>query len=483
MKKMNKSLLYFFIIANIFSQISLSCNGKIEDDIEEPSVEEPSSNLSLIIKAFNNKNNQPVGATVIEVYKTKEDRELGGNILLSKKTLNDGSVNFEEEEFSKHLSSENLDGIYYLKAYNKNLRQDTETPSLDFTKDKIVNQSIYLEDVTADKITVKVVVVMEDPIIPGTNIRFHEAFKTPGISSSWNDPHILNRDFKGIIEEASGNTINYEIVQIIDADTLFTYFKDDPEQRHFSIKEAVNYLNEPEWTTLKKRVTFFGGYDYNSMVKYYGFDKMRDNNEIQEVWIWSYPYSGLYESHMMGKNAFWLNSPPNSNPSCIELLTIMGWNYERDIACALESYGHRFESTMHKVYGWWDYENKTQLSQLTTWEKFSAYAGVYDKFEKGESHVGQVHFPPNGAYDYDWANVNQVRSYCDEWLNYPNIRGIENRSVDLSEWGSPRKSYHLGWMIYYHSHIPHFKGINPNDGKLNNWWHYVVNYNEAIKKE
>src|SRR5690554_7474454 len=113
---------------------------------------------------------------------------------------------------------------------------------------------------------------------------------------------------------------------------------------------------------------------------------MRDNGEIHEVWVWTFPYGGMWESHMMGEGAFWINSQPNENPSCKELLSIMGLNYERDLACALESYGHRFESTMMKVYGWWDYDNKPYANELTTWELFSAYGLRYDKYEK---HMSQ----------------------------------------------------------------------------------------------
>jgi hypothetical protein len=39
------------------------------------------------------------------------------------------------------------------------------------------------------------------------------------------------------------------------------------------------------------------------MVGFYGFDKMRDDGEIHEVWIWTFPYGGMWESHMMGKDA------------------------------------------------------------------------------------------------------------------------------------------------------------------------------------
>lgn len=105
----------------------------------------------------------------------------------------------------------------------------------------------------------------------------------------------------------------------------------------------------------------------------------------------------------------------------------------------------------------------------------------YDKYEKGKAQVGNVHFPPNGIKDYDFGNETYIRSYINEWLNYPYVREKESKSINRTEWGNPEGSWQLGWIKYYFSHLPHYKGINPNDGKLNNWWHYVVNYNEAVK--
>ena len=55
------------------------------------------------------------------------------------------------------------------------------------------------------------------------------------------------------------------------------------------------------------------------------------------------------------------------------------------------------------------------------------------------------------------------------------------RRVNSSEW----KNGQQGWMMYFFSHMPHFKGINEdvNDLHLNNWWYYVVDWNAAKKYE
>lgn len=329
----------------------------------------------------------------------------------------------------------------------------------------------------AKTIKIKVAVVYEDPVLSRYGEkRLHQCFRTPSVKTRiWNDPRGLSPEYEKALEEVSHYTVDYEIVQVIEADRFFTYLKNDPLKRHLTVDEAATLLAEDDWKTLKEIGT---SYDYNAMVDHYGFDRMRDAGEIHEVWVWSFPYGGMWESHMMGEGAFWINSRPNANPSCKELLSIMGLNYERDLACALESYGHRYESVMMQVYGWWAYDKKSSKQELTTWERYAGYAKMYDKFDSGNSNIGNIHFPPNGESDYDWKNTNKVMTYADEWFDYPNVREKKGRLVDYTEWGD-----HLGYMKWWFLHTPHFKGVNPADGKLNNWWHYVVDYNSAVALE
>lgn len=316
---------------------------------------------------------------------------------------------------------------------------------------------------------VKVAVVIQDPIVDGK--RMHETFRTPNYDRVWNDPFVLTKDYEAALEEISGGVVDYQVVEIIDTKEYFTFLRKSGEK--LTEARVVELLKEPDWKTLKEEGS---GFDYKAFVEYFEFDKKRDKGEINEVWVWTFPYGGMWESNMMGEGAFWINSEPTTDVNCKELLSVMGLNYERDLACALESYGHRFESTMMQVYGWWDYDNKTTVAQLTPWERYAAYIKNYDKFNPGQSHIGNIHFPPNGEKDYDWKNPKKVNTYADNWAFYPNIVDENPRVVDCSEWGCN----HLGYMKWWFSHIPNFDGINPADGKLNNWWHYVVDYNEAV---
>lgn len=319
----------------------------------------------------------------------------------------------------------------------------------------------------AAPITVKVAVVIQDPKIPSKgNARMHDIFITPGRNYKWQDPRKLMEDYKDSLNSLSGGVVKYEIVKVYDDEQLFTRFKSS--QDLLNLNQIVDLLSEPEWATLKKESTTF---DYNKFIDHYGFCEMRDKGEINEVWLWTFPYGGAWESTFAGNDSFWLNSDPVQGTSCKDLLTVMGLNYERDMSLALESYGHRFESIMWKVYGRWDHKSK----ELNTWEQYTSY----DKNAPGKAQIGNIHFPPNGLKDYDWKNTTMVKTSADRWFNYPKLKGKKPRMVNCEEW----ECSHLGYMSWWYRHIPRYEGLNRKDGHLNNWWHYVVDYNAAMKKE
>jgi hypothetical protein len=325
------------------------------------------------------------------------------------------------------------------------------------------------EHKTAATQIVKVAVVMQDPKIPSMgNKRLHELFKTPGYTFTWHDPWKLAEQYRDSLNAISHGAIKYEFVKVYDDDLFFTRLKNDSGL--LSLNQVVTLLSEPGWATLKKQGTQF---DYNAFIQHYGFCEMRDRKEINEVWVWSFPYAGGYESTFAGENAFWLNSDPVQNTACKDLLVVMGLNYEREMSLALESYGHRVESIMRKVYGRWD--NKAETPN--NWEIYT----TIDKNTPGKAEVGNIHFPPNGQSDYNWINTTPVTTYADQWFNYPNIstESKTSRVVDCKEW----KCSHLGYMTWWFRHLPHYKGINTADGHLNNWWAYVVDYNAAMKYE
>ena len=99
-----------------------------------------------------------------------------------------------------------------------------------------------------------------------------------------------------------------------------------------------------------------------------------------------------------------------------------------------------------------------------------------DKDFPGEAEVGSVHYAPNSTSDYDWNNTNAVWTYADDWLTYPNLPRQKKRLDAVSGGWAGIVNHHLWWM----KHLPHNPGVT--DGLYNNWWQYIVNYDEAIQK-
>ena len=449
---------------------NLTSNEPSSDDT--PNV----SNLQFDIQISDATNNSlAIDSVVVEVYKSDNDRMYSAHMLMRKKTGKDGKLSLKAIDFNPKdsLSYKTLNGTYYLNVYKRNLRAQDQV-TLNFAEGKKVSKRVTLEDATAPTITVKVAIVYENPVWATTNLTFHKSF----FRANGTNPTTLTSAYKQAMEESSGNVVKYEIVKVIDADTLFTYYEGNPPSEHLSINEVGQQLsNRDGWKVFEQKVR----YDYNGMISYYGFDKMRDKEEVHEVWVATQPFSGMNESKFMGKDAFWLNSQPCENPTCEKLLTVMFFNYERTPSEAIHSFGHRFESVMLQEYGWWDYEKKSNKSQLTNFEIFTGYNEVYKKYDQKACHVGVCHHPPNSIQDYGYFNKGEVNTYAADWFNYPYVREDPDliETVSCNTWNCDSFQY-LKW---WYSHIPRYKGINPVDGKLNNWWYYLVNYNEAKKQE
>ena len=348
------------------------------------------------------------------------------------------------------------------------------------------------EDRIADQITIKVACVYESPVLRDGK-RLHQMYY-------WRNPQTHAHEICDSLNKATHGAVKFEIVEEHWIEQSYTYYnktststkKDYVTYEDFlACFDAGNYDGPSRYP--ETRCSF----DYVGLMNHYNFGQKRDAGEIHEVWYCSHPATCCNESRMIGEGAFWCNSNgigTSQGAPCKDLAIVMWYNYERGVECALESFGHRVESIMHEVYDQpvfqahtWEHVKSIESSKA--WEKYYAHQGLWKKFEPGYAQVGLVHFPPNGTYDYDFNNGNQIKSYADEWFDYPYLALDKRnaREMNVKEWayGTYNRG-HIGWMMYFLGHLPHFKGLNTvdkNDLHLNNWWYYVVNYNEALAKE
>jgi len=200
--------------------------------------------------------------------------------------------------------------------------------------------------------------------------------------------------------------------------------------------------------------------DYEALIDAFDMIKRIESGLIDEVWMFAFPYAGFYESRMVGPGAFWCNAPAMPRTDVSRRFVIMGFNYERGVGPMLESFGHRVESILRHTW-------RQQHGQNNLWEQFI----LYDQKAPGQAKCGWMHYAPNSVADYDWGNKTKVMSNCDDWLNFPNFKGVV-REVDCSDWGNgDMRAHHRWWFDRLPNAAGHTGGIS------NNWWWYGVDPN------
>lgn len=290
-----------------------------------------------------------------------------------------------------------------------------------------------------------VLVLNYDPIV-GTKRRqrLHE-------TSGWNDPKALTESYIADLSECSGGYLSYRIVEWQDVDAYpvkadgFQY----TEQLYRRCQGGNESWHQPDLV------------DYHRILRTHQIPHRVELGEVDEVWLWGFPYAGFWESTMAGRGAYFCNSPPIRGIRTSRLFVTMGFNYERGVGEMLENFGHRVESTLNHVFGAQDPKGRHP------WSRFS----LYDRVAPGESGCGTVHFAPNSERDYDWGNGRPVWSSCDHWLHYPDLTGPP-RLVSCDEWGGGDIREHHRWWL---RHLPRAHGTT--GARLNNWWAYAVDLN------
>jgi hypothetical protein len=263
----------------------------------------------------------------------------------------------------------------------------------------------------------------------------------------WNDSGQLARQYIDDMAASSGGYVQYQIVERIDA----AWFPAKQDGFRYTGESFVRgwrarQMHEPDLV------------DYAALIEAFDLIGRYGRGEIDEVWCFAFPFAGFYESTMIGRGAFWCNSPPvPQTDNCAGRFVLMGFNYERGVDCMLENFGHRVESIMSRVFSRHD-------AQHNLWERFTRY----DQAAPGQAQCGNVHFAPNSVRDYDWGNSRSVVSYCDDWYSFPRLPG-RGRRVNCAEWGGGDMRAHHRWWF---DHLP--RTLGETNGVSNNWWEYAL---------
>ena len=306
------------------------------------------------------------------------------------------------------------------------------------------NVNPNLPEYDNSKIKKNVMVIIYNPVIES------KENKTLTQLYRWNDPNKLIDEYIQDVNESSWEIVEYTVIEKLEVDEF---------PQHL---DGFRYTDDSFMDTWATRKFYEIGGDYKKIIDDFKIVEKVEKHLIDEVWLFGAPGFSWWESTMAGDGAYYCNSDPVPDVKCSRRFIIMGFNYERGVDCMLEDLGHRTESIMWHIFGNWEADEKT------AWNKFT----LYDKTAPGKAQVGNIHFAPNSEKDYQWGNEKFVYSYCDDWYTYPNLPG-NKRKVNCEEWGSgDMREHHIWWF----KHLPRAKGAS--EGKLNNWWKYIMNYDE-----
>jgi len=290
-------------------------------------------------------------------------------------------------------------------------------------------------------VTRRVSLLIIDPLVPNGQ-RLSRAL-------GWHDSERLIAALIDDLREVSHGYANYAVAERIISDA-------------FPIKaDGFQYTANDYLTRWHARAPFYqpDAVDYRGIVEQFDFIQKINAGVIDEVWAICFPWGGFYESRMAGPGAYFCNAPPlQGTDHSGRRFVIMCFNYERGVGEMLESYGHRAESIMERVFA-------GVPPERSLWRRYTRYNAV----APGHAEVGNIHFAPNSTRDYEWGSPRFVPSRCRNWERFPDLSG-EPVMVNAGEWGGGDIRAHHRWWF---SLLPHIGG--ETGGIANNWWQYIVN--------
>jgi hypothetical protein len=310
-------------------------------------------------------------------------------------------------------------------------------------------------------VTARVLLVIYDPIMdPASGVKLSQLMH-------WQPPDDLANAYIHDILETSGGMARYQIVQRMELDE-FPVKTDGYRYKPQTYLDVLKGIQPPHKPA---------GADYQAILTGLNVLPRIAMREIDEVWLFGFPQAGFYESSMGGAGAFWCNSQPMTWASGFtRRFIVMGFSYERGVGEMLESFGHRAESLVSKVFNCQDFvawayrQGRVPATIGPTPNLFQQYVS-FDQIAPGKAGIGTIHYAPNSDLDYDWKNPRDVPSTCHDWYNFPKFKK-DIRQVNAGEWGDGDIRAHHKWWL---KHLP--KAAGRTSGIANNWWQYIMDPN------
>lgn len=191
--------------------------------------------------------------------------------------------------------------------------------------------------------------------------------------------------------------------------------------------------------------------------------------DVDQVWLWVDPRPG-YDTGAGVEYAISSKLFQNgvqyatiANPALCngrDSFVMMGFDFSRTADLALHSFGHYLEGL---------------IGNLETIDLFwNRFAGDPATGFPRTERCGNVHYPPNARYEYDYASPNSVDTACEDWN--PDGTGTKT-AYNCSRWGCT----HQGFLSWWMQNMPNDQSaIQYQNRTVPNWWDFTVDFDEAM---
>jgi hypothetical protein len=253
------------------------------------------------------------------------------------------------------------------------------------------------------------------------------------------------------------------------------------------------------------------GFDYGALYEMEGLGPLVERGEVNEVWLLAdhTDHSAPWETvevkcayddafRPVGHNAQAGNSGAHSAPWIGRSLRILFVNFARGVGCAMESLGHSlermftcgalpsvercfrefagldldrryglpFESLYLKGPDPVDYPTPTTLRYRRGWRR--------QRVEDYVAAGGNVHFMPNGRYDYDLDAPAPVLSTIETWRQ-PGEEPRPWTPAVLEPYRALAPDCMGRWVVYWRQNMPGLghRALDDDGRPLKNWWPFL----------
>ncbi len=257
----------------------------------------------------------------------------------------------------------------------------------------------------------------------------------------WNQPNILIQQYIDFMKQTS----NYLFEYTVSAQTIAEYFPTKKDGFVFTNDYYDRCQTDPNLEHCRDII------DYNKLITDFNICQWAKESGGKEVWVFGGPWMGFWEWSIKGPN---ISLVAENSPDCGSTITVMGFSYERLLPEMVHDFGHRTEAVLNFV------SNKYSPSKL--WNKFVS-----------PTNCGDIHYPPNTTSSYNYSSQQITSSSCDQWYSYPTLKN-ETIALNCETWRCSDLGYYRWWL----KHLPKSSGINEN--MLNNWWLYLMDFDQAM---